>query len=60
MEEKEFINDIDNERADAACARLSGKSRSYILSLFEDNLILINNKPAKNIIIFFICLLYTH
>lgn len=47
MEEKEFINDIDNERADAACARLSGKSRSYILSLFEDNLILINNKPAK-------------
>lgn len=47
MEEKEFISDIDNERADAACARLSGKSRSYILSLFEDNLILINNKPAK-------------
>lgn len=47
MEEKDYINDIDNERADSACARLSGKSRSYILSLFEDNLILINNKPAK-------------
>lgn len=47
MEEMEYINDIDNERADAACARLSGKSRSYILSLFEENLILINNKIAK-------------
>lgn len=47
MEEKDYINDIDNERADAACARLSGKSRSYILSLFENNLVLINNKVAK-------------
>ena len=26
MEEKDYINDIDNERADAACARLSEKS----------------------------------
>lgn len=47
MEEKDYINDIDNERADAACARLSEKSRSLIISLFEKGLILVNNKPIK-------------
>ena len=47
MEEKDYINDIDNERADAACARLSEKSRSLIISLFEKGLILVNDKPVK-------------
>ncbi len=47
MEEKDYINNIDNERADISCARLTEKSRSYILSLFEKELIFVNNKPAK-------------
>ena len=47
MEEKDYISDIDNERADAACARLSEKSRSLIISLFEKGLILVNDKPVK-------------
>ena len=47
MEDKEYINDIDNERADAACARLSEKSRSLIINLFEKGLILVNDKPIK-------------
>ena len=47
MEEKDYINDINNERADAACARLSEKSRSLIISLFEKGFILVNDKPIK-------------
>ncbi len=47
MEEKEYINNTDNERADSCCSRLAEKSRSYILSLFEKNLIKVNGKTAK-------------
>ena len=47
MEEKDYINDIDNERADAACARLSEQSRSLIINLFEKGLILVNGKEVK-------------
>ncbi len=47
MEEKDYINDIDNERADTACARLTEKSRSLIIDLFEKGLILVNDKKIK-------------
>ena len=47
MEEKDYINDIDDERADAVCARLSEQSRSLIINLFEKGLILVNGKEVK-------------
>lgn len=47
MEEKDFIVDINGERADIAAARLSGETRSLILSLFDKNLVLVNDKIVK-------------
>ena len=47
MDEKDFINDIDNQRADICCARLAEKSRSYILSLFDKSLVFVNGVVAK-------------
>lgn len=47
MEEKDYINDTNDERADAVCARLSEKSRSLIKDLFEKELILVNGDIVK-------------
>ena len=47
MDEKEFIVDVNGERADIAASRLSGETRSLILSLFDKNLVLVNGKIVK-------------
>lgn len=47
MVQKQYTCDISNERADKACAILSGESRQRILELFELGLIKVNGKLIK-------------
>lgn len=47
MEEKFYTADKDNERMDAAAARLSAESRSLISNLFDKDLIKLNGQIVK-------------